>query len=108
MSVSGNFDSPLELDGDVLTVTGSSDGADAGDVLVSRYVAIHQSGNVAKGAANTALKWTADPPLAANGVGAGQALAVGCETYFAANVDSLPAFKTFTWSQIVEIEGEAR
>ena len=108
MSVSGNFDSPLTLDGDVLTVTGSSDGADEGDELVSRHVAVHQSGNVARGPANTGLKWTTDPPLTADEFEAGQALAVGCETYFATNVDSLPAFKTFTWSQIVEIKGKAR
>jgi hypothetical protein len=97
----------LELDGDVLTVTGSSDGADEGDELVSRHVAVHQAGNVAKGPATAGLKWTTDPPLNADGFDAGQALAVGCETYFATNVDSLPAFKTFTWSQIVEVEGKA-
>jgi hypothetical protein len=107
MPATGNFDSPLTLDGDVLTVAGSSDGADEGDELVSRHVAVHQGGNVARGPATTGLKWTTDPPLNADGFDAGQALAVGCETYFAANVDSLPAFKTFTWSQIVELEGKA-
>jgi hypothetical protein len=107
MPATGNFDSPLTLDGGVLTVTGSSDGADEGDELVSRHVAVHQDGNVAKGPATTGLKWTTDPPLNAEGFDDGQALAVGCETYFAANVDSLPAFRTFTWSQIVEVEGDA-
>ena len=108
MPPSGNFDSPLQLDGDVLTVTGSSDGFDEGDELVSRHVAVHKDGNVAKGPATTGLKWTTDPPLNADGFDAGQALAVGYETYFATNVDSLPTFKTFTWSQIVEIKGKAR
>lgn len=108
MPPSGNFDSPLALDRDGLTVAGSSDGADEGDELVSRHVAVHQAGNVAKGAATIGQKWTTDPPLAADGLEAGQALAVGFETYFATNVDSLPTFKTFTWSQIVEIEGKAR
>jgi hypothetical protein len=107
MPATGNFDSPLVLDGDVLTVTGSSDGADEGDELVSRHVAVHQGGNVAKGPATTGLKWTTDPPLNADGFDDGQALAVGYETYYATNVDSLPAFKTFTWSQIVEVEGKA-
>jgi hypothetical protein len=107
MSLTGNFDSPLQLDGAALTVAGSSDGADEGDELVSRHVAVHQSGNVARGPAKTGLKWTADPPLSADEFEPGQALAVGCETYFATNVDSLPTFKTFTWSQIVEIEGKA-
>jgi hypothetical protein len=107
MPPTGNFDSPLALDGDVLTVTGSSDGADEGDELVSRHVAVHQGGNVAKGPATTGLKWTTDPPLNADGFEAGQALAVGFETYFASNVDSLPTFRTFTWSQIVEVEGKA-
>jgi hypothetical protein len=54
------------------------------------------------------LKWTTDPPLNADGFDVGQALAVGFETYFTTNVDSLPTFRTFTWSQIVEIEGKAR
>jgi hypothetical protein len=108
MPATGNFDSPLALAGDGLTVAGSSDGADEGDELVSRHVAVHQAGNVAKGPATTGLKWTTDPPLTADEFEPGQALAVGCETYFAKNVDSLPTFKTFTWSQIVEVEGKAR
>jgi hypothetical protein len=108
MPATGNFDSPLQLEGAALTVAGSSDGADEGDELVSRHVAVHQDGNIAKGPATPGLKWTTDPPLTADEFEAGQALAVGCETYFATNVDSLPAFKTFTWSQIVEIEGKAR
>ena len=108
MPPSGNFDSPLELDGDVLTVTGSSDGADEGDELVSRHVAVHQGGNLARGAATTGLKWATAPPLNADGFDFGQALAVGCETYLARNVDSLPRFMTITWSQIVELKGKAR
>jgi hypothetical protein len=108
MPPTGNFDSPLALAGDGLTVTGSSDGVDDRDELVSRHVAVHQGGNVAKGPATPGLKWTTDPPLTADGFESGQALAVGCETYFTKNVDSLPAFMTFTWSQIVEIEGKAR
>ena len=108
MPPSGNFDSPLELDGDVLTVTGSSDGADEGDELVSRHIAVHQGGNLARGAATTGLKWATAPPLNADGFDFGQALAVGCETYLARNVDSLPRFMTITWSQIVELKGKAR
>jgi hypothetical protein len=107
MSLSGNFNSPLELDGEVLTATGTSDGADKGDELVSRHIAVHQGGNLARGAATTGLKWSTDPPLNADGFDFGQALAVGCETYLARNVDSLPSFKTFTWSQIVELKGKA-
>jgi hypothetical protein len=107
MGLTGNFDSPLQLDGEALTVAGSSDGADEGDELVSRHVAVHQGGNVARGPATGGLKWTTDPPLTADGFEPAQALAVGCETYFARNVDSLPTFKTFTWSQIVEVEGKA-
>ena len=108
MPPSGNFNSPLELDGGVLTATGTSDGADEGDELVSRHIAVHQGGNLARGAATTGLKWATAPPLNADGFDFGQPLAVGCETYLARNVDSLPRFMTITWSQIVELKGKAR
>jgi hypothetical protein len=103
MSLSGNFEL-LQLDGEVLTVSGSSSGLDGGE-LVSRNVVVHQNGNVVHGhASNDPLKWTADP-LVAPGFEAAEALALGCETYFDENVGSLPAFVTFTWSQIVTIAG---
>jgi hypothetical protein len=104
MSLSGNFEQ-LQLDGEVLTVAGSSSGLDGGE-LVSRNVAVHQDGNVVQGPANSdPLKWIADP-LVAPGFEAGEALALGCETYFDENVGDLPAFVTFTWSQIVTIAGK--
>ncbi len=102
MGLTGNFEQ-LHLDGEVLTVSGSSTGVDEGE-LVSRSVAVHQGGNVVQGPASTStLKWTADPPLAAPGFEAGEALALGVETYFAKNLADLPTFVTFTWSQIVTI-----
>jgi hypothetical protein len=105
MGLTGNFEQ-LHLDGDVLTVLGSSTGVDDGE-LVSRNVAIHQDGNVVHGpASSSTLKWTVDPPLAAPGFEAGEALALGVETYFAKNLGELPTFVTFTWSQIVTIAGK--
>jgi hypothetical protein len=104
MSLTGNFEQ-LQLDGEVLTVSGSSSGLDEGE-LVARNVAVHQDGNVVQGPANSdPLKWTADP-LVAPGFAAGEALALGCETYFANNLGELPTFVTFTWSQIVTIAGK--
>ena len=105
MPVSGNFEA-LSLDDDGLTVSGSSSGMDNA-TLMSRHVAVHQDGHVAKGDTNDdPLKWMTDEPLDAPGFEGGQALAVGFETFFTENTDDLPAFATFTWSQIVTIEAK--
>jgi len=102
MSLTGNFEQ-LNLDDGVLSVSGSSTGVDEGE-LVSRYVAVHQEGHApAKGPAQGGGKWVADPPLAAPELTGGAALAVGVETYFKENIESLPTFVTFTWSQVVTI-----
>jgi hypothetical protein len=105
MGLTGNFEQ-LELTDGVLSVLGSSDGLDNGELL-SRVVAVQQGGHVTKGPTNlNTLKWAADPALAAPAFRPGEALAFGCETYFAVNHDVLPSFVTFTWSQIVTIGGK--
>jgi hypothetical protein len=104
MGLTGNFEQ-LQLADEVLTVSGSSSGLDDGE-LVARNIAVHQNGQVVKGPANNdPLKWTADP-IVAPAFEAGEALALGCETYFAKNLEELPTFVTFTWSQIVTIAGQ--
>jgi hypothetical protein len=103
MGLTGNFEQ-VNLDGEVLTVSGSSSGLDDCE-LVSRNVAVHQGGNVVHGAAPLGGKWTVDS-LAAPGFEADEALVLGCETYFDKNVESSPAFVTFTWSQTIAIAGK--
>ena len=108
MSLTGNFEQ-VTLDGEVLSVSGSSSGLPDCE-LVSRAIAVYQDGNApAHGIATLGLKWTANS-LAAPGFEAGDdapsALAIGCETYFDKNVKEAPAFVTFTWSQIVTIAGK--
>jgi len=104
MGLTGNFEQ-VTLDGEVMSVSGSSSGADDDGELVSRAVAVHQGRNVVHGLATSGLKWTADS-LAAPGFEAGkEAVTLGCETYFKQNIGALPAFVTFTWSQIVTIAG---
>lgn len=105
MGLSSNFDATVHIDGDELTVGGSSQGLDDGE-LVARHVALHQDGNVAQGPADENLKWAADPPLASSGFQEGNALAIGCETYFVEGAAALPTFATVTWSQIVKVEGK--
>jgi hypothetical protein len=105
MGFSSNFDTPLAIQGDVVNVAGSSDGLEGGE-LIARHVALHQDGNVVQGAANGDLEWVADPPLDASGLTAGDALAIGSETYFIRGDATLPTFATVTWSQIVELEGK--
>jgi hypothetical protein len=105
MSVSGNFES-VSLSDDGLMVSGSSSGLDEG-TLMSRHVAVHQGGHIAKGDTSLDLhKWRTDDPLDDPGFQGGEALALGCETFFTENVDGLPSFATFTWSQIVTITGK--
>jgi hypothetical protein len=106
MGLTGNF-GQLALDAKgFLTVTGVSSGLD-GYELVSRDVAVHQNTFVTHGAAKNdvgSTSWATHPPLAAAEFqAAADALAVGFETYFTAGNDQLPAFVTFTWSQIIPI-----
>jgi hypothetical protein len=101
MSLTGNF-GVATLENGSLTVSGSSSGMEDGE-LISRYVAVHQAGgDPVKGPATLGLKWQADG-LEAPSLKTGDALAVGVETYFTSNTDALPAFATFTWSQVIEI-----
>jgi hypothetical protein len=106
VGLSSNFDTPLEIQDDGVHVGGSSDGLDGGE-LVARHVALHQDGHVVHGVADGNLKWVAHPPLSASGLTAGDALAIGSETYFFVQDNAgLPAFATVTWSQIVTLEGK--
>jgi hypothetical protein len=105
MGLTGNFDSPLQLDDEGLMVSGSSEPLDDGE-LVARHVVVRQEGNIAQGEANlNSQKWEAGP-LSATGFAPGEALALGCETFLVNNGAAIPSFSTFTWSQIVEIEGK--
>jgi hypothetical protein len=105
VGLSSNFDSTVQIQGEDLNVGGSSDGLDGGE-LIARHVALHQDGNVVEGPANGNLKWVTEPPLASAGFQAGDALAIGCETYFVQGDATLPTFATVTWSQIVTLEGK--
>jgi hypothetical protein len=105
VGLSSNFDATVHIDGDELTLGGSSRGLEDGK-LVARHVALHQDGNVAQGPANASLKWAAAPPLDSSGFQEGDALAIGCETYFVEGDAALPTFATVTWSQIVKVEGK--
>jgi hypothetical protein len=105
VGLSSNFDATVHIDGEELTVGGSSQGLDEGE-LVARHVALHQEGNVAQGSANGSLKWVAEPPLESSGFQEGEALAIGSETYFVQGDAGLPTFATVTWSQIVTVEGK--
>jgi len=103
VGLSSNFDATVHIDGDNLTVRGSSQGVDGR--LVARHVALHQDGNVALGPATAQPDWAAQPPLASAGFQEGDALAIGSETYFVEGDAALPTFATVTWSQIVTVEG---
>ena len=104
MPVSGNFEELL-LSDDGLTVSGSSSGMENA-TLMSRHVAVHQNGHIAKGETNDdPEKWMTDDPLDAPGFEGGQALALGWETLFVENTNDLPSFVTFTWSEQVTIAG---
>jgi hypothetical protein len=105
VGLSSNFDATVHIDRDALTVGGSSQGLEDGQ-LVARHVALHQDGNVAEGPASASLKWAADPPLDSAGFQEGDALAIGSETYFVQGDAALPTFATVTWSQIVKVEGK--
>jgi hypothetical protein len=105
VGLSSNFDATVHIDGEELTVGGSSQGLDGGK-LVSRHVALHQEGNVVEGPATASLKWAAEPPLDSSGFQEGDALAIGCESYFVQGDAALPTFATVTWSQIVKVEGK--
>jgi hypothetical protein len=104
MGLTGNFDSPMQLAGGRLTVSGSSEPLDDGE-LVARHVVVVQDGvDPVEGAANLNLqKWEAGP-LSAPGFEEGDALALGCETFLVNNGAAIPSFSTFTWSQNVKIE----
>jgi hypothetical protein len=102
----GNVGS-LTLVGEELRVSGTSSGLD-GCELVSRNVAVRQNGHLIQGPTNVSLTWTAviqDAATAGFEVGDADALALGCETYLDREntIDALPAFVTFTWSQIIKI-----
>jgi hypothetical protein len=103
VGLSSNFDATVHIDGDELTVMGSSQGVDGR--LVARHVALHQDGNVALGPATAQPRWAAQPPLESAGFQEGDALAIGSETYFVEGDAALPTFATVTWSQIVTVEG---
>ena len=105
MGLSSNFDATVHIDGDELTVGGSSRGLEDGR-LVARHVALHQDGNVALGPATAQPDWAAQPPLESAGFQEGDALAIGSETYFVEGDAALPTFATVTWSQIVTVEGK--
>jgi hypothetical protein len=102
---SSNFDTMVRIEGERLNVGGSSVGMQGGEVI-ARHVALHQDGNVVHGPASPGLKWQAVPPLDGAGFSAGDALAIGCETYLVEADGSLPTFATVTWSQIVTLEGK--
>jgi hypothetical protein len=107
MGLTGNFGRP-QLDGEVLTVSGTSSGLDDCE-LVARNFVVHQDGaEPVHGPAPPGQKWTAEALPAPGFVGGGEdALAVGVETYLVnKNVEDAPTFMTFTWSQIVKIEGK--
>ena len=99
---SSNFDLVLRIDGQGVRVAGTSS-AIPNASLVMRRVTLQQNGTSPRERRiSAAPRWGAAPALPATGFTAGEALALGVETYF---VESpTPGYASFTWSQIVTLE----
>jgi hypothetical protein len=103
MSFSGNFGS-VTIEGDGLRAIGNAVDID-GSESASMHIAIVQNGNIAHGPARVAGDaWTTEPPLAASGIVAGDALGLASQTFVTLSDGTLPSFTTFTWSENVTIE----
>ena len=103
MSFSGNFGG-VSLKGGQLIAIGNSVEEDGFD-SVSLHVAIVQGETVVQGPAQVSGgNWTTNPPLAADGLGPGDALGLASQTLIAKGTP--PTFVTFTWTEQVAITGD--
>lgn len=106
MAFNMNFNATQDLTPDgKIVIKGSSEPIDD-LVLASRHVALRQGAAFAEGAAPGEPGWKTEP-LPGTGFGAGDALAIGTETYVvdnAASQDVRATFVSVNWSQIVRID----
>ena len=105
MPATGNFGS-VALEGDRLRALGESVEL-GGCEDASLHIAIVQGDTIVHGAAqSSAGSWVTNPPLAASGLRAGDALGLASQTLVTVADGTLPSFVTFTWAENLVIAGE--
>lgn len=104
MGYTGNFGA-VTLEGENVRAIGNSIQI-AGCEDASLHIAIVQGEKVVHGEAQTSGgNWTTDPPLAAKGLRAGDALGLASQTLVTVSDGTLPSFVTFTWAEQLVIAG---